>query len=103
MKIIKTKDYIIKPKPSGYSGYHIIVETPVKMEGRELPVKVEIQLRTMAMDFWATNEHKIKYKTNKKLSKFDSKRLIIYSKILNFIDTKITNLYQKQRNREMIY
>lgn len=103
MKIIKTKDYITKPKQSGYSGYHIIIETPVKIEDRELPVKVEIQLRTMAMDFWATNEHKVKYKTNKKLSRFDSKRMIIYAKILNFIDTKIANLYQKQRNREIIY
>ena len=103
MKIIKTKDYITKPKQSGYSGYHIIIETPVKIEDRELPVKVEIQLRTMAMDFWATNEHKVKYKTNKKLSRFDSKRMIIYAKILNFIDTKIANLYQKQRDREIIY
>lgn len=103
IKIIKTKDYITKPKQSGYSGYHIIVETPVKIEDRELPVKVEIQVRTMAMDFWATNEHKLKYKTNKKISKFDSQRMIIYAKILNFIDTKIANLYKKQKIREIIY
>lgn len=103
VKIIKTKDYITKPKQSGYSGYHIIIETPVKIEDRELPVKVEIQVRTMAMDFWATNEHKLKYKTNKKISKFDSQRMIIYAKILNFIDTKIANLYQKQKIREIIY
>ena len=102
MKIIKAKDYITKPKESGYSGYHLIIETPVKIENRELPVKVELQLRTMAMDFWATNEHKVKYKTNKKLSGLDSKKMVIYAKILNFIDTKITNLCQKQRNREMV-
>ena len=103
VKIIKTQDYITKPQQSGYSGYHIIIETPVKIEDRELPVKVEIQVRTMAMDFWATNEHKLKYKTNKKISKFDSQRMIIYAKILNFIDTKIANLYQKQKIREIIY
>ena len=53
----------------------------------------------MAMDFWATNEHKVKYKTNKKLSGLDSKKMILYAKILNFIDTKMTNLCQKQRNK----
>lgn len=103
MKIIKTKDYIAKPKQSGYSGYHLIVETPVQVEEKILPVKVEIQLRTMAMDFWATNEHKVKYKTNKKLSNVDSKKMVIYAKILNFIDSKIAKLYVKQRKREVIY
>lgn len=103
MKIIKTKDYIAKPKQSGYSGYHLIVETPVQVEEKILPVKVEIQLRTMAMDFWATNEHKVKYKTNKKLSNVDSKKMVIYAKILNFIDSKIAKLYAKQRKREVIY
>lgn len=103
MKIIKTKDYIAKPKQSGYSGYHLIIETPVQVEEKILPVKVEIQLRTMAMDFWATNEHKVKYKTNKKLSNVDSKKMVIYAKILNFIDSKIAKLYAKQRKREVIY
>ena len=99
MKVIKEKDYITTPKESGYSGYHLIVEILVEIENRKLPVKVEIQLRTMAMDFWATNEHKVKYKTNKKLSGLDSKKMILYAKILNFIDTKMTNLCQKQRNK----
>lgn len=95
MKIIKEKDYIKHPKESGYSGYHLIIETVVKLEEKELPVNVEIQIRTMAMDFWATHEHKVKYKSNKKLSKLDSKKLVFYAKILNFIDKKIFALYQK--------
>lgn len=103
MKVIKTKDYITKPKQSGYSGYHLIVETPVQVEQKVLPVKVEIQLRTMAMDFWATNEHKVKYKTDKKISNLDSKKMVIYARILNFIDTKISKLYSKQRKKEIIY
>lgn len=102
MKVIKSKDYITKPKQSGYSGYHLIIETPVQLEEKVLPVKVEIQLRTMAMDFWATNEHKMKYKTNKKMSHFDSKKMVVYAKILNFIDAKISNLYAKQR-KKVIY
>ena len=96
MKVIKEKDYITKPKESGYSGYHLIVEVPIQVEGKTLPVKVEIQLRTMAMDFWATNEHKVKYKTNKKISNLDSKKMVLYAKILNFIDKKISHIYQKQ-------
>lgn len=96
VKIIETKDYIKKPKKSGYSGYHIIVETPVDVQGRKVPIKVEIQLRTMAMDFWATNEHKLKYKTNKKLSIFDSKKLQIYAKLLNILDNKMTKMYERQ-------
>lgn len=96
VKVIETKDYIRKPKKSGYSGYHIIVETPVEVKGRKLPIKVEIQLRTMAMDFWATNEHKLKYKTDKKLSFWDSKKLMIYAKLLDSLDNKMTGMYQKQ-------
>lgn len=99
-KIITTKDYIKKPKKSGYSGYHIIVETQVDVEGNKLPIKVEIQLRTMAMDFWATNEHRLKYKTDKKLSIFDSKKLQLYSKILNILDNKMTKMYHRQ---ELVY
>ena len=96
MKVIKEKDYISRPKQSGYSGYHLIVEVLTKVEEKTLPVKVEIQLRTMAMDFWATNEHKVKYKTDKKMSGLDSKRMVLYAKILNFIDKKIAHIYQKQ-------
>ena len=96
IKILKTKDYLKCPKKSGYSAYHIIVETEVEIEGKFVPIKVEIQIRTMAMDFWAINEHKIKYKTDKKLSMFDSKKLTVYAKLLCFLESKIMKLYQKQ-------
>jgi len=102
IKILKTKDYIRKPKESGYSGYHMIIEVPVKIDESEVPVKIEIQLRTMAMDFWATNEHKMKYKTNKKMSIWDSKKLTFYAKILNILDDKIMGIYQKQRKRKYV-
>lgn len=96
IRIIKVKDYIKKPKESGYSGYHLIVETDVEIKDETIPVKVEIQLRTMAMDFWATNEHKMKYKSNKKLSFWDSKKLTIYAKLVNFLDNKIMRIHKKQ-------
>ena len=98
VRIVKIKDYIKKPKESGYSGYHLIVETDVEVNDEVIPVKVEIQLRTMAMDFWATNEHKMKYKSTKKLSFWDSKKLTIYAKLVNFLDNKIMRIHKKQEN-----
>ena len=96
IKVIKRKDYITKPKKSGYSAYHMIIETPVEFHDQILPVKVEIQIRTIAMDFWSSAEHKIRYKTNSKLSFIDSKKLSWYAKLLNFLDNKIMKIYQKQ-------
>ena len=97
-RILKEKDYIKNPKKSGYMGYHIIMETLIKYEEENIPIKVEIQLRTMAMDFWATAEHKMKYKTKNKLSNKDSKKIEIYAKIINIIEDKMTRIYQKQKN-----
>ena len=99
--ILKGKDYIRKPKKSGYSAYHLIVETPININDTELLVKVEIQIRTMAMDFWATNEHDIRYKTNKKISIFDSKKLSFYARILNILDDKMMKLRKKQNFKSL--
>ncbi len=60
--VIEVKDYIKNPKKNGYRSYHMIVEIPVFFSNRKQNVKVEIQLRTIAMDFWASLEHKMKYK-----------------------------------------
>lgn len=92
IRIISEKDYIKRPKKSGYSSYHIIVEVPVEFEGIEMYVKVEIQIRTMAMDFWATIEHHAKYKTKNKLSKRNSRKLVTYAKIINKLDEKMMEI-----------
>ena len=60
--VIAVKDYIRLPKASGYKSYHMLVTVPVFLSDRTVDVKVEIQIRTVAMDFWATLEHQIKYK-----------------------------------------
>ena len=65
--IIKKKDYIKNPKENGYSSFHIIALVPVSFAYGISEVKVEIQIRTIAMDFWASLEHKIKYKYPKEL------------------------------------
>ena len=96
IRILKEKDYIKNPKKSGYMGYHIILEDFIQYDNTYIPIKVEIQLRTMAMDFWATTEHKIKYKKKYELSSKDSKKMKIYSKILNIIDDNIMKIYEKQ-------
>ena len=60
--VIKRKDYIKNPKPSGYRSYHMIVNVPVYLSTQKQHAPVEIQIRTIAMDFWASLEHQLKYK-----------------------------------------
>ena len=97
LEILEEKDYLSKPKRSGYSGYHVIAQTPVLVGEQTANVKVEIQIRTMAMDFWSTTEHKIKYKAKNKLSKKDSKKMIAYAKIINKMDEKIAQINAKYK------
>ena len=62
--LIKRKDYIKNPKPSGYRSLHLIVKTPIYTENGKKDMFVEVQMRTIAMDFWASLEHKLRYKKN---------------------------------------
>lgn len=64
IRVIAVKDYITYPKASGYKSYHMIVSIPVYLSDRTVDTKVEIQIRTVAMDFWASLEHKLQYKKN---------------------------------------
>lgn len=98
INVIEEKDYILNPKKSGYKAYHMIVETPVKINGETLVMKVEIQIRTTAMDFWAEMEHEIRYKSDKKMTKMDSKKLTWYATKLEKLQEKIIKLYRKQEN-----
>ena len=66
LKVIREKDYIKNPKPSGYRSYHIIFELSLDLEGEITPVFVEMQIRTIAMEFWSSLEHEMKYKKNVK-------------------------------------
>lgn len=62
VRVVEIKDYIAHPKPNGYKSLHAIVEIPVFLSTGAVPVIVEVQIRTIAMDFWASLEHKIFYK-----------------------------------------
>ena len=79
IKILKEKDYITNPKKSGYSSYHMILEVPVTLSKNSVYAKVEVQIRTMAMDFWASLEHKMKYKNNKERSRIRKMRNNLFS------------------------
>ena len=92
VRIIKEKDFVTNPKKSGYSSYHIIVEVPVKLTQKTIYVKCEIQIRTMAMDFWASFEHKIKYKSEYQISKKASKELVACAKMISKFDSKMVSL-----------
>ncbi len=64
IKVLAIKDYIQSPKPNGYRSYHIILEVPVFFSRYKQPMRVEVQIRTVAMDFWASLEHQLKYKND---------------------------------------
>lgn len=92
IKVIKEKDYIKNPKDSGYRSYHLIVEIPVELINDTYKVKAEIQIRTMAMDLWASLEHKIKYKYAEELPKNIQNELKECSKMANKLDRKMSKL-----------
>ncbi len=75
IRLIERRDYIKEPKESGYRSLHLIVEVPIFLENEKRPVKVEVQLRTIAMDFWASLEHKLHYKKNNLGADADQLRL----------------------------
>lgn len=90
IEILERKDYITNPKPSGYSSYHMIVNVPVTFKDKTIYVKVEIQIRTIAMDFWASLEHKLKYK--KEISNKSSKELVNTAKMIAKLDEKMMKI-----------
>ncbi len=65
--LVEKKDYIAQPKPNGYQGLHLIVQVPVFLSDRTEHIFVEVQIRTIAMDFWASVEHKLYYKYDREL------------------------------------
>lgn len=103
INVLKKKDYIKNPKESGYSAYHLIVEVPVIIKENKIWVKVEIQIRTLAMDFWANIEHKLRYKTENKISKKNSNKLKIYAKILIRINKKMERIHRQNIDKNFYY
>lgn len=94
IKIKEEKDYIKNPKKSGYSSYHLIVLVPIYLHDSIEYVEAEIQVRTIAMDFWASLEHKIQYKIPKDLPKKVTDELYQCSLNMFALDNRMNQLNQ---------
>lgn len=98
IEIIKEKDYINNPKGSGYRSYHMILKVPVYLTTGLEYVYTELQIRTMAMDFWASLEHKIKYKYDGEIPKDVVSELIDCSNAMAAADEKMLKLSNRVHN-----
>lgn len=92
LKVISIKDYIRNPKESGYKSYHMIVYVPIFLSDSVVDTKVEIQIRTIAMDFWASLEHKIYYKFEGNAPEYISRDLRECAKMVSELDDKMLSL-----------
>lgn len=90
--VISVKDYLKQPKVSGYRSYHLIISVPVETSTGVVQTKVEIQIRTIAMDFWASLEHKIYYKFEGNAPEYISKDLQSCAEIVANLDAKMLSL-----------
>ncbi|WP_214481006.1 GTP pyrophosphokinase family protein [Bacillus sp. SM2101] len=93
--VIECKDYIEYPKPNGYQSLHLIIQIPIFMSDREDLVPVEIQIRTIAMDFWASLEHKIYYKYNKEIPERIKNELKEAADTAAKLDKKMEDLHKE--------
>ena len=92
LTVLSVKDYIKRPKASGYKSYHMLVTVPIFLSDRVVDTKVEIQIRTIAMDFWASLEHKIYYKFEGNAPDYISRDLRECSDIVSMLDEKMLQL-----------
>lgn len=93
--VMEKKDYITQPKESGYQSYHMIVTVPVALSEGIFETKVEIQIRTIGMDFWASLEHKIRYKYEKEIPLAIKEELWQCSQLVQFLDERMQKLNEQ--------
>lgn len=95
VKLIKKKDYIKHPKENGYRSLHLVVEIPIFLAEKVQPIPVEIQIRTIAMDFWASLEHHLRYKSINEVSPRVLDELIDCAKTISVLDYKMQGIYEE--------
>jgi len=93
--VINKKDYIKDPKPNGYRSLHLIVETPIFLQAEKKLMKVEVQFRTLSMDFWASLEHKIRYKKDLPPSDEVEQELIACAELNAQLEQRMARLQEK--------
>jgi putative GTP pyrophosphokinase len=92
--VLYVKDYIQNPKPNGYKSYHMVVTIPIYLTDGPVDTKVEVQIRTIAMDFWASLEHKIYYKFEGNAPAYLQQELKACADVVNMLDGKMFSLNQ---------
>lgn len=95
IKILEIKDYIKHPKASGYKSYHMVVTVPIFLSDRTVETKVEIQIRTVAMDFWASLEHKIHYKFEGNAPEHIKEELVECAHMVSDLDARMLSLNEE--------
>ena len=93
--VVKEKDYISKPKKNGYMSFHLIVDVPICFDENSQTKRVEIQIRTIAMDFWSVLEYQLMYKKNVSGAEKAAKELKNYSEEISALDRKMLRLRNK--------
>jgi len=100
IKVRSEKDYVTKPKPSGYRSYHLILDVPIFLTNKNETLPVEVQIRTQAMDFWASLEHKVKYKYERRMPEHISMDLVDCAEKIAELDER---MYLIQEIVDMAY
>ena len=100
--VLHMRDYIKKPKASGYKSLHLIVEVPVFLSTGPVPMPVEIQIRTIAMDFWASLEHKLKYKTSNAVDDDLRGRLKKCADEISVLDCEMQDIHNTINSRNKV-
>ena len=98
--VLAVKDYIKNPKPSGYRSYHMIIEIPVFFSSKKQNIQVEVQLRTIAMDFWASLEHTMKYKKEVEKAEEIALELKECAELICEADMRMQNINNKINSQE---
>ena len=98
--LLEKKDYIANPKANGYRSLHLIIEIPIFLEHEKRSMKVEIQLRTIAMDFWASLEHQLRYKKNYDFTEEMKKELQNCAELSAQLDLKMDSLRERVETKK---
>ena len=93
VKVLRVRDYIKNPKPNGYRSLHLVLEIPVFLSEGRIPVPVEVQIRTIAMDFWASLEHSLRYKAEGQVTEEVSRELLQTASDIAALDQRMQQIH----------
>lgn len=102
-KIVEERDYITHKKPSGYRSYHLVIEYPVQVLDGEKKILVEVQVRTLAMNFWATIEHSMNYKYQGQIPEDIRQRLQRAAEAANRLDEEMSQIKGEIQEAQLIF